>query len=199
MGWFVVFSSPLFIVGVLLSGFVYSMQAGAATSDSAAVEVGERFASDWLGPILMFSAVVAILGSCGRLLYGTRITVASEAQLATGEAPRKIATDIAFGKFAGFFVGGVTMAIWFYVLLIGPIKSAPHMQTSAVLDGALFLFAAYGVHRTKSRTCAVALLLLYLYGSYEKLAYPGTFGTGAIGMTVFFIWDFCRGILSTFQ
>ena len=122
MGWFVVFSSPLFIVGVLLSGFVYSMQAGAATSDSAAVEVGERFASDWLGPILMFSAAMAILGSCGRLLYGTRTTVASEAQLATGEAPRKIATDIAFGKFAGFFVGGVTMAIWFYVLLIGPVK-----------------------------------------------------------------------------
>lgn len=90
--------------------------------------------------------------------------------------------------------GGATAA---YISAALTTIAALLMNPFMFVDVALLIGLALGIHLGKSRICAIALLVYFLYSKFIQIASGGMTG-GGIPMAIVFIMAFIGSIIGTF-
>ncbi len=157
-----------------------------------------------LGELLLGSLMVSAGGVAGRIIWGSRSRAEDWERATSLEIPASTSADLKIGSTGAYSVGALTLVVGLYAFLQYSATQLPGANHAVIFTGLTVLFLGYGVYR-KSRTCAILVLLTFLFGTLSKIEdmLDGrhlTLNVGVAAMTsAVVLYFYIRGIRGTFR
>jgi serine/threonine-protein kinase len=108
--------------------------------------------------------------------------------------PKPIADKIKNAWIAGAISGTITLVVTLFAISGSSILGFSAWE---LLDVALIFGLTFGIYK-KSRTCAVLMLIYFLYAKITLIAQNGVASSGIV-LALVFIYYFGQGVVGTFQ